>query len=326
MKSKHEYYLELKQAIDARLDDVIDRDEPRSMYEPARYVLGGGGKRIRPVLVLLACEASGGDPLDAIDAGVAIEILHNFTLVHDDIMDRADTRRGRLTVHKKWDENIAILVGDELMGIAYKTLLNTRKGDIRELTSVFTDGVIEVCEGQSYDKEYEALPSVTEAQYLMMISKKTGWLVTISAHLGAIIGGAGPAETNALLSYARHIGRAFQIQDDLLDAVAEGEQFGKPIGGDILEGKKTYLLVTAMGLAGGADLQLLNRVATRSAEREGLVRSVRDVYERLGVLELARRRIADDTEAAITALTALPENKGRDMLVWLAHMLLDRKY
>jgi geranylgeranyl diphosphate synthase, type II len=268
----------------------------------------------------------GGDPLDAIDAGVAVEILHNFTLVHDDIMDSADTRRGRLTVHKKWDANIAILVGDELMGIAYKTLLNTRSGDIRELISVFTDGVIEVCEGQSYDKEYEALPSVTEQQYLMMISKKTGWLVAISAQLGAIIGNAQPAQTAALLSYARHIGRAFQIQDDLLDAIAEEADFGKPVGGDILEGKKTYLLVTAMGLASGTDLELLKRVATRTANREGLVAEVRALYNALGVLDIARERIAQDTTAAINALEALPENSGRDMLVWLARMLLDRKF
>jgi geranylgeranyl diphosphate synthase, type II len=326
MNSQHAHYQKLKALIDERLNGVIDRDEPLTMYEPARYVLSGGGKRIRPVLVLLACEAVGGDPLDAVDAGVAVEILHNFTLVHDDIMDSADTRRGRLTVHKKWDANIAILVGDELMGIAYKTLLNTRSGEIRELISVFTDGVIEVCEGQSYDKEYEALPSVTEQQYLMMISKKTGWLVAISAQLGAIIGNAQPAQTAALLSYARHIGRAFQIQDDLLDAIAEEVEFGKPVGGDILEGKKTYLLVTAMGLASGEDLELLRRVATRSAEREGLVAQVRSLYNALGVLDIARLRIEQDTTAAINALEALPENSGRDMLVWLARMLLDRKF
>ena len=164
MTDFHQQYDHFRNIIDERVATVIDRDEPVTMYEPARYVLEGGGKRIRPILVMLACKAVGGDPMDAVDAGVAVEILHNFTLVHDDIMDRADTRRGRQTVHKKWDENIAILVGDELMGIAYKTLLNTEKGDVRTLTRVFTDGVIEVCEGQSYDKEFEALPSVTEEQ------------------------------------------------------------------------------------------------------------------------------------------------------------------
>ena len=319
-------YDEYRGIIDRRLATVIDRDEPVTMYEPARYVLSGGGKRIRPILVMLACQAAGGDPLDAVEAGVAVEILHNFTLVHDDIMDRADTRRGRETVHRRWDENIAILVGDELMGIAYKTLLNTEKGDVRAMTRVFTDGVIEVCEGQSYDKEFENLPTVSEDDYLMMIGKKTGWLVAISAEIGAIIGGASEVERRALIEYARHIGQAFQVQDDLLDVVADEAKLGKPIGGDIMEGKKTWLLVNALQRAEGDDLALLQRVATRQADEEQLVERVTRVYERLGVLDGARDIIARDTAAAHEALTALPDNEGRRMLGWLAQMLLERKH
>lgn len=321
-----ERYERYRDIIDRRLATVIDRDEPVTMYEPARYVLSGGGKRIRPVLVMLACQAAGGDPMDAVEAGTAVEILHNFTLVHDDIMDRADTRRGRETVHRKWDGNIAILVGDELMGIAYKTLLNTERGDVRALTRVFTDGVIEVCEGQSYDKEFEALPSVTEEQYFMMISKKTGWLVAISAEMGAIIGGASAEQTAALVEYARCVGRAFQVQDDLLDVVADKEKLGKPIGGDILEGKKTFLLVRALNSADGADLDLLRSVATQTADSVNLVACVTGVYERLGVLDAARKRIEEDTTAALRALDALDDNEGRRMLDWLAHMLLERKH
>ncbi|MCB2203779.1 polyprenyl synthetase family protein [bacterium] len=319
-------YNKYREIIDHRVATVIDRDEPVTMYEPARYVLSGGGKRIRPVLVMLACQAVGGDPMDAVDAGVAVEILHNFTLVHDDIMDRADTRRGRETVHRKWDENIAILVGDELMGIAYKTLLNTEKGDVRMMTRVFTDGVIEVCEGQSYDKEFENLPSVTEEQYLMMIGKKTGWLVAISAEIGAIIGGAHEKERAALLEYARCVGRAFQVQDDLLDIVADERTLGKPIGGDIIEGKKTWLLVNALQRAEGDDLALLQSVATRQATHEGLVHRVKSIYERIGVLDSAREKIAHDTAAAAAALQELEDNEGRSMLGWLAQMLLERKH
>lgn len=322
----YDRYNAYRTLIDARLTTVIDRDQPVSMYEPARYVLSGGGKRIRPVLVMLACEAAGGDPRDAVEAGVAVEILHNFTLVHDDIMDRADTRRGRQTVHKKWDENIAILVGDELMGIAYKTLLNTEKGDLRALTRVFTDGVIEVCEGQSYDKEFELLPTVSEEEYMMMISKKTGWLVAISAEMGAIIGGADDGRRTALIDYARCVGRAFQVQDDLLDVVADKDEFGKPIGGDIIEGKKTYLLVKALTRAEGDDLALLKDVATRKAPHDGLVPRVTDIYRRYGVLDVAREKIEQDTEAAVRALDALEDNDGRQMLVWLAQMLLERKH
>lgn len=321
-----ERYTAYRELIDRRLSNVIDRDEPVTMYEPARYVLSGGGKRIRPVLVMLACQAAGGDPMDAVDAGVAVEILHNFTLVHDDIMDRADTRRGRETVHRKWDENIAILVGDELMGIAYKTLLNTERGDVRALTRVFTEGVIEVCEGQSYDKEFEALPSVTEEQYLMMIGKKTGWLVAISAEMGAIIAGADAAQTAALVEYGRCVGRAFQVQDDLLDVVADKKTFGKPIGGDIIEGKKTFLLVHALSGATGEDLDLLHAVATHTARVVELVERVTAVYEKLGVLEDARKKIQKDTSAALQALERLDDNQGRRMLAWFAEMLLERQY
>jgi geranylgeranyl diphosphate synthase type II len=319
-------YDEYRSLIDARLASVIDRDRPASLYEPARYILSGGGKRIRPVLVMLACEAAGGNPRDAVDAGVAVEILHNFTLVHDDIMDRADTRRGRETVHKKWDENIAILVGDELMGIAYKTLLNTEMGDVRNLTRVFTDGVIEVCEGQSYDKEFELLPTVSEDDYEMMISKKTGWLVAISAEIGAIIGGADETRRTALVEYARCIGRAFQVQDDLLDVVADEIEFGKPIGGDIIEGKKTFLLVKALNLATGEDQELLQAVATRTAPQENLVARVTEIYSRYGILDIAREKIEQDTDASIRALDAIVESDGRQMLVWLARMLLERKH
>jgi geranylgeranyl diphosphate synthase, type II len=319
-----ERYRGLRAQIDTRLAQVIDRTEPETMYTPARYVLEGGGKRIRPVLVMLACEAVGGRAGDALDAGVAVEILHNFTLVHDDIMDNADQRRGRQTVHTKWDANIAILVGDELIGIAYKCLLRTMHGDLRDIISVFTDGMIEVCEGQSYDKEFESREAVSEDEYLMMIAKKTGRLVSMSAELGAIIGGASDVQRRALISYAEHIGRAFQIQDDLLDVVADEKEFGKSIGGDILEGKKTYLLVRALSHAQGEDLDLLMQVVRREVRDAAIVPRVRDIYARIGVLDEARDQIRIHTDDAIHALDALPAGDSRDMLVWFAEMLLAR--
>lgn len=319
-----ERYRGLRTQIDTRLAQVIDRTEPETMYTPARYVLEGGGKRIRPVLVMLACEAVGGKADDALDAGVAVEILHNFTLVHDDIMDNADQRRGRQTVHTKWDANIAILVGDELIGIAYKCLLGTMRGDLRDIISVFTDGMIEVCEGQSYDKEFESREAVSEDEYLMMIAKKTGRLVSMSAELGAIIGGATDEQRRALVSYAEHIGRAFQIQDDLLDVVADEKEFGKSIGGDILEGKKTYLLVRALSHAQGGDLDLLMQVVRREVRDAAIVPRVRDIYARIGVLDEAREQIRIHTDDAIHALDALPAGDSRDMLVWFAEMLLAR--
>lgn len=324
MSSYQEYYDGLRDRVDTRLAEVIDRDKPETIYAPSRFVLTGGGKRIRPVLAMLACEAAGGKAEDAVNAAVAIEILHNFTLVHDDIMDNADQRRGRETVHQKWDGNIAILVGDNLIGIAYRTLLQTSNGDIRKLYAAFTDGMIEVCEGQAYDKEFEALPSVSLDDYFMMIRKKTGRLVTMSAELGAIIAVASENQYSALMEYASYIGRAFQVQDDLLDVVANEKNFGKPIGGDILEGKKSFLLVKAMELAEGPDLDLLHDVARRKLSQQNIVDEVTQIYERLGVLDTARLQIRNDTDAALSALLRISESNARQTLLWFAEMLLAR--
>jgi len=320
-----ERYKRYRLILDEKLRNVIDRDKPESMYIPARYVLESGGKRIRPILVLLACEAVGGNPEDAFDASVAVEILHNFTLVHDDIMDNASRRRGRLTVHTKWDTNTAILVGDQLIGIAYNSLLKTRCGDLRELISVFNDGMIEVCEGQSYDKEFELRSSVTEAEYLMMIGKKTGRLVSMSAEMGAMIGRASTEQRTALTSYAEHIGQAFQILDDTLDVVADEKDFGKVIGGDILEGKKTYLLVKALEVAQGSDQEALLKVAEKRIAGKEHVEIITSLYERLGILEIAREHIRRNTDDALDALKVLPHTEAREMLVWFAEMLLRRE-
>lgn len=319
-------YKQLKDEVDKRLISVIDRTHPVSLYEPAQYILEGGGKRIRPILVLLSCEAVGGKLEDAYDASVAIEILHNFTLIHDDIMDNAAHRRGRPSVHVKWDANTAILVGDELIGIAYNTLLLTEHGDLKKIIRVFTDGMIEVCEGQSYDKEFEARDSVSAEEYLMMIGKKTGRLVTVSAEAGALIGNASDVHMQSLLKYAEHIGRAFQIQDDLLDVFADAEKFGKPIGGDIIEGKKTFLLVEALQRAVGDDLDLLKKVAQKKYVHENIVEQLRSLYDRLGIMNIARNRIRHDTDAALHELNFLPPSAAREMLAWFAEMLLRRSF
>ncbi len=274
--------------------------------------------------MLLACEAAGGSTEEAVAAGAAVEILHNFTLVHDDIMDNAPSRRGRETVHVKWDINTAILVGDALLGIAYKTLLLTRAGDLREIVRVFTEGMINVCEGQSHDKEYEQRAEISLDEYMLMIGKKTGTLVTMAADVGALIGRAAPRERAALAEYGSHIGRAFQVQDDLLDVSGNPDTFGKIIGGDILEGKKTFLLVHALRRAEGNDLSLLRRIATRDGIPPDTVEKVRAVYRRLGILELAREEIRRATDRALATLAFLPPTGARDMLAWFAEMLLQR--
>jgi geranylgeranyl diphosphate synthase, type II len=324
MKSFLLQYQRYKKIVDHKLRQCVANDEPRTLYHPVNYVLSGGGKRIRPLLVILSCEAVGGSMKQAVNAAVAIEILHNFTLVHDDIMDNANSRRGRETVHKKWDTNIAILVGDELVALAYRELLKTNSPYIARVADIFTEGVVEVCEGQMYDKDFETRNSVSLKEYMLMIGKKTGKMVSVSSEMGAVIGGGTTSEAQALKSYGTHVGRAFQIQDDLLDVVADEKEFGKAIGGDIVEGKKTFLLIEAYARARGSDRKLLRSIIDRRGASGKQIRAVREIYERCGVIDLARQTIAKHIALANSQLSRLRKSPSREMLFWFSHMLLNR--
>jgi geranylgeranyl diphosphate synthase, type II len=315
-----------KAAIERYLKNFIGNQKPHVLYHPAKYVLAAGGKRIRPVITLLACEAVGGDVSDALHAGAGIEILHNFTLVHDDIMDHADTRRGRLTVHKKWDENIALLAGDALIALAYRALLKTKAARIQEISKIFTEGVLTVCEGQALDKEFETRHRVHVNEYLSMIEKKTGKLVSVSAQVGALVGNAQPSELEALRKYGEFVGRAFQIQDDLLDIVADEKEFGKIIGGDLVEGKKTFLLLEALRRAKGEQKKILQRVFTEGGVPRKQVAVFRKIYEDTGAIESAKKRIEDDITEAKNLISALPSSTARETLLWLTDRLLNRTY
>lgn len=326
MKSFTPQYQRYKGIVDRQLHSCIPKNEPHSLYEPLKYVLSGGGKRIRPLLVLLSCEAVGGTVKQAVNAAVAIEILHNFTLVHDDIMDNAASRRGRATVHTKWDNNIAILVGDELVALAYRELLKTKSPSIARVADIFTEGVVEVCEGQAYDKEFELRKNVNLSDYLLMIGKKTGKMVSVASEMGAFIGGGTEAEIRALKSYGTYIGRAFQIQDDLLDIIADEKEFGKTIGGDIVEGKKTYLLIQAIAHTRGADKKLLRSIITRGGTSRKNIAAVRKIYERCGVIELAKKAVARNIQLANMQLAHLRKSDAREMLFWFSNMLLNRNF
>jgi geranylgeranyl diphosphate synthase type II len=296
-----------------------------SLYEPTRYVLSGGGKRIRAVLVMLAAEAVGGDGHTALDAGVAVEILHNFTLVHDDIMDSAATRRGRATVHARWDEGTAILVGDVMIGLAQQVLLTQIPPRAVDVVQAFTAGIVDVCEGQMLDKDYETRNDVTLDDYLHMIAMKTGRLVEMAAEVGGLIGGASPGQLEGLRAYARHVGQAFQIQDDLLDITADEAELGKRIGGDVMEGKRTYLLVQALDrVTDGEDRQLLDRFLQEQGLPEDQVNAMRDLYERHGILDVARDDVRRYIDCATSDLAVLPDTPARDMLLWFAQMLMTR--
>jgi geranylgeranyl diphosphate synthase type II len=303
-------------------------------------VLDGGGKRVRSALLILSCEAVGGTAAHALNAAAAVEILHNFTLVHDDIMDNADARRGRPTVHKKWSVNDALLVGDELLGAAYETLLRTPGFAHRRLGGVLTQGLLDVCEGQALDLEFEGRTDVSVKEYFRMIGKKTGSLMATATELGGLVGEGTHLQVAALRRFGLGLGRAFQVQDDLLDVVGDPRDFGKTIGGDILEGKRTYLLLRAAERAEGDDRRLVGRVLRKEGSagewktEEGavtpggraVVEAVKDVYTRCGVLEEARRVVRRTTREALSELGQLPRTTAREMLGWLAEELVHREF
>jgi geranylgeranyl diphosphate synthase type II len=332
MRDFQSRYLQHKRLIDRRFRSLVDEGSwrPRSLIVPLRYVLSSGGKRIRPVLLILAYEAVSSRRVyrvglnGVLNAALAIEALHNFTLVHDDIMDDAPSRRGRATVHSKWGEDTAILVGDELVALAYRTLLKTKSPRIGKILKIFTDGILEVCEGQGFDKEFERRRDVTLAEYLKMIEMKTGRMVSVALEIGALLGGGDQSEVNALRRFGYHIGRAFQIQDDLLDVTGD-QQFGKKIGGDIVEGKKTFLLLQAFRRAEREDHTILERVMSGRMMTSRDVRTIKRIYEKYGVVESAKAEVRKRVAEAQRALENLRQSTARDMLHWLAGMLQDRR-
>lgn len=298
----------------------------RAVAEPVRYVFAKRGKRIRPVLLLLACRAVGGRVRDALPAAVAIELLHNFTLVHDDIMDKATSRRGRPTVHTKWDQSTAILVGDELMALAYRSLLQTKSSRLHAIAETFTQAFVDVCEGQGLDKEFETQRQVSLPRYLMMIEQKTAKVISAAAEIGGLVGRGTARQVAALRKYGLHLGRAFQVQDDLLDVVADEAKFGKTVGSDIVSGKKTFLLIRALQKTKGADREPLLQIANRSASIKPDVVRIRSIFEKYGILGDARRAAKKETAKARQAIGSLPSTHGRAALNAFAQQLLDRNF
>ena len=316
---------DLRADVDAGLAALDLPSEPAGLYGPVRYVLGGGGKRVRPALVLLAAEAFGGDGARrrAMRAALGVEVFHNFTLVHDDIMDRAASRRGRPTVHEKWDTPTAILAGDLMMGLATSLVARTEGADVAALQASFYRMVARLCEGQSLDMAFERRADVTVAEYLAMIDGKTGALLELALELGARIGGAEDAEVTAMREAGVALGRAFQIQDDLLDLTAQAAALGKTIGGDVLEGKRTFLVVAAHETA-GPDRAWLDAVLAGAVGADG-VSDVRERLRTLGVLDRAARAVSDHTGRAEAAFAVLPDSAAADALRQLARALATRR-
>lgn len=316
----------------SRLRDIIEEglrtlpfpSTPAELYDPVRYVLNGGGKRIRPVLALLAASACDQTVEAALPAALAVEVFHNFTLVHDDIMDHATERRGRATVHKLWNESTAILVGDLMLGWSFRLLSESPASSAR-LYQVFNDMVAALCEGQTLDESFESRADVTVDEYLDMISGKTGALTACALELGGIVAGASDETCRHLSQAGFDLGRAFQIQDDLLDLTAEHAGWGKTIGGDFIEAKKSYLLLSALERADDEDLAWLQPIADGTGIARERVPFVRGRLDALGVLDQAARLVDDYTDRTIAHLSHLPESPARHTLIQLTRSLAGRQ-
>jgi len=315
----------LRKKIDNKLEKLFIGKQPESIYIPSSYILDGGGKRLRPLLVLLAYKTVKGKIANSFNAAIALELLHNFTLVHDDIMDNSDKRRGRFTVHKKYSISTAILTGDNLLAFAYRYLIKDCRNNVTKIVDTFTNGVIEVCEGQSLDKDFETNNSVNLKQYFKMIEKKTAALLEMSASVGAQLAGANSNEIKALALFGRNLGIAFQIQDDLLDVIAKEADFGKFIGGDIVEGKKTFLLISALEKAKGKDLAKLKMLIKNKGVDKKLVNDYKEIYFRLGIIEKAKSEIEKYIRKALKQLDIFDREKS-DSLIYLTNSLIDRNF
>ncbi len=300
--------------------------EPYGLYEPIEYTLAAGGKRIRPQLAMIASQLFGGKDEDVLPAALALEVFHNFTLLHDDVMDHADVRRGRPTVHVKWNANTAILSGDQMLIEAYKLLAGVPKEKLSQCLDMFNKMATEICEGQQYDVDFEAKEMVSETEYLMMIGKKTAVLLATALQMGAYIAGASQDEQETLALFGTSIGLAFQIQDDILDVWGNPATFGKAIGGDISCNKKTYVTIFAEKIADEESRKELQHwySQTLSDNTEKIAR-VKAIYERLGVRELCERSVRVRTQAAHISLDSLPQNAATQQLRQLADKLHSRE-
>lgn len=304
--------------------------EPKGLYAPIAYTLAAGGKRVRPQLAIIASQMFDGKDEDVLPAALALEIFHNFTLLHDDVMDHAEVRRGRPTVHIQWNENTAILSGDQMMIEAYTQLSKVPTHTLAHVLQLFNQMATEICEGQQYDVDFEQKNNVSIDEYLMMIRLKTSVLLANALQIGAYIAGATEEEQKALYQFGINIGLAFQIQDDILDVWGDPKTFGKAIGGDIACNKKTFVYLQAMRRLGDEAISLeareeledwYNQVLDDNKEK---IARVKEIFEQLGVREICEQVVRDYTQKALDILETLPQNAATEELRKLAEKLLVR--
>lgn len=314
-------------AVNEGLAAIPYPSEPDNLYAPVRYELSLGGKRIRPVLMLMACEMFGTDYHRAMAPALGLEMFHNFTLLHDDVMDNADVRRGKPTVHKVWNENTAVLSGDAMQILAYVQMTEAPDFCRKEVLDIFSKTALEICEGQQYDMEFEDRDDVTEEEYLHMIRLKTAVLLGGALKIGAVIAEAHPSDAARLYQFGVNIGLAFQLKDDYLDVYGDSAVFGKNIGGDILNNKKTYMLINALRLSEGKDREeLLSWISAKEYDPQEKIRCVTDIYTRTGINELCENKMQEYYEQGIELLKEINvEPQYTEPLLQLSAMLMERE-
>ena len=319
---------ELLTQVNAFLDALPYERTPKSLYEPIRYVLSMGGKRIRPVLMLLGYNLYKEDTDKILMNAIALETYHNYTLLHDDLMDQADLRRGHETVHKKWDSNTAILSGDSMLVLAYERMAQCDSRHLADVLSLFTTTALEIGEGQQYDMEFETRDDVREEEYIEMIRVKTSVLLACALKIGAILADASAEDADNLYKFGEQIGLAFQLQDDYLDVYGDSKVFGKKIGGDITSNKKTFMLINAFSHANEAQRQELEKwVNAKSFDREEKIAAVTRLYNEIGIDKMAQAKIAYYFEQSKKYLDAVqvPAERKEELQKY-AQRMMKRKY
>ena len=309
------------------LKENATHKEPTQLYEPINYILELGGKRMRPILTLMGCELFGTDYKKALPAAMAVEVFHNFSLVHDDIMDDAPLRRGKTTVHEKWDVNTGILSGDAMLINAYQYLAQYDAKMLKELLVLFNTTALQVCEGQQYDVDFEVRDDVTLEEYLQMIAFKTSVLVAAALQMGAIVAGASAKDQEAIYAFGKNLGIAFQLQDDYLDAFGDPESFGKQVGGDIIENKKTYLYIIAMQNAKGEDKKSLQQLFSLQPEdSQTKIETVKAIFEKSGAVTAILAAVEEYTQLAFEQLKHINvSDSSKDSLLAFGKSLMTRR-
>ncbi len=315
---------EILQIVNQGIKDMPFDRQPQRLYAPVKYVLSLGGKRVRPTLMLLAYNMYKESPQDILPTALGLETYHNYTLLHDDLMDNASVRRGHPTVHVKWDDNTAVLSGDSMLVMAYQYVAKCDERHLAQVLNLFTTTALEIGEGQQYDIDFETRTDVREEEYIEMIRLKTSVLLACALKIGAILGDATPQDADLLYNFGEQIGLAFQLQDDYLDCYGDFEKFGKRIGGDILCNKKTYMLINALQLAGDVQRkELMQWIEAKEYDEDEKIQRVIQLYSEIGIPQMVKQRIEECYERAENALkqVSLPAERKQELLDYAREML-----